>query len=103
VNSHRALGQTEIDDDDLVRLAVDNRGHHFAFARRERLGAATQIGVRLHRLAILGILLERSVDAVDQVLLLDAVADYERARTRQIAQRASACSVGSAFVMRYSW
>jgi hypothetical protein len=69
VNLDRAFAQAEIDGDDLVRLAVDDERHDFAFARCERVEAALEIGVLLQLRAILCVLLECAVDAVDQVLI----------------------------------
>ena len=52
---------TQIEGDNLVRLAVHDERHDFAFTRRERCKAPLQFDVAQQRLPVFGVLLGLSV------------------------------------------
>src|SRR5690606_5807325 len=70
-----ALAHAEVHCDDLVRLAADDAMHDLGLALRQRLDALADLPLLAPRGAARLVLLERLVDAVDQLLIAERFLD----------------------------
>jgi hypothetical protein len=64
-----AFAQVQIDRDYFVRGTIDDHIHDPSFARRQRLEPVLHFGAACHGAAILGILLQSVIDAIQKILI----------------------------------
>src|SRR5689334_23298098 len=75
MNLDSSLTQAQIAGDHFVRFAVHDEIEHFALARRESLEAFADFRSLAERGAIRTVLLERLVDAIDEILVAERFLD----------------------------